>query len=90
MENTGKKKPVVVNKVGANGGGKADKGADYANYFSTYAFLYHLKEMLSDRVRMDAYYHPIFENTRHFKGKVGKHVFLTSVSRLLPHSMSWW
>ncbi|KAG0627023.1 hypothetical protein M758_2G168600 [Ceratodon purpureus] len=25
--------------------------------------------MLSDRVRMDAYYHANFENTRHFKGK---------------------
>ncbi|KAG0614089.1 hypothetical protein M758_6G150400 [Ceratodon purpureus] len=65
VENTGKEKP----EVGANGGGKADKGADYANYFSTYAFLYHQKEMLSDRVRMDAYYHAIFDNARHFKGK---------------------
>jgi hypothetical protein len=59
----------------ANGGGaaaarKADKGADFANYFCTYAFLYHQKEMLSDRVRMDAYYDSIFKNARHFKGKV--------------------
>lgn len=63
----------------ANGGGaasvrtppgKADKGADFANYFCTYAFLYHQKEMLSDRVRMDAYYDSIFRNARHFKGKV--------------------
>ncbi|XP_024383890.1 protein arginine N-methyltransferase PRMT10 [Physcomitrium patens] len=49
--------------------GKADKGADFANYFCTYAFLYHQKEMLSDRVRMDAYYDSIFKNARHFKGK---------------------
>lgn len=49
--------------------GKVDKGADFANYFCTYAFLYHQKEMLSDRVRMDAYYDSIFKNARHFKGK---------------------
>lgn len=47
-----------------------DKGVDYANYFCTYAFLYHQKEMLSDRVRMDAYYNAIFQNKHHFAGKV--------------------
>ncbi|TMW96398.1 protein arginine N-methyltransferase PRMT10 [Solanum lycopersicum] len=46
-----------------------DKGVDYANYFCTYAFLYHQKEMLSDRVRMDAYYNAIFQNKHHFAGK---------------------
>lgn len=46
-----------------------DKAADFANYFCTYAFLYHQKEMLSDRVRMDAYYSSIFRNIRHFVGK---------------------
>lgn len=51
------------------GGGVVDKGADFANYFCTYAFLYHQKEMLSDRVRMDAYYTAIFENKHHFEGK---------------------
>ncbi|GLJ35076.1 hypothetical protein SUGI_0705680 [Cryptomeria japonica] len=53
----------------AGGGGVVDKGADFANYFCTYAFLYHQKEMLSDRVRMDAYYTAIFENKHHFEGK---------------------
>ncbi|KAJ7299895.1 hypothetical protein O6H91_10G013300 [Diphasiastrum complanatum] len=48
---------------------KMDKAADFANYFCTYAYLYHQKEMLSDRVRMDAYYHAIFRNARHFAGK---------------------
>ncbi|XP_051113740.1 protein arginine N-methyltransferase PRMT10 [Andrographis paniculata] len=46
-----------------------DKGADFANYFCTYGFIYHQKEMLSDRVRMDAYFNAIFENKHHFQGK---------------------
>ncbi|KMZ71529.1 Arginine N-methyltransferase family protein [Zostera marina] len=46
-----------------------DKGVDFANYFCTYAFLYHQKEMLSDRVRMDAYCMSIFKNKHHFKDK---------------------
>lgn len=54
-----------------NGGAPAvDKEVDFAQYFCTYAFLYHQKEMLSDRVRMDAYYNSIFQNKHHFKGKV--------------------
>ncbi|OWM65978.1 hypothetical protein CDL15_Pgr015403 [Punica granatum] len=54
-----------------NGGAPAavDKGVDFANYFCTYAYLYHQKEMLSDRVRMDAYYDAIFKNKHHFIGK---------------------
>ncbi|XP_057768123.1 protein arginine N-methyltransferase PRMT10 [Salvia miltiorrhiza] len=50
--------------------GVVDKGVDFANYFCTYGFLYHQKEMLCDRVRMDAYYNAVFENKHHFKGKV--------------------
>ncbi|KAG9459702.1 hypothetical protein H6P81_004210 [Aristolochia fimbriata] len=53
----------------ASGGGSVDRGVDFANYFCTYAFLYHQKEMLSDRVRMDAYYNAIFKNQDHFRGK---------------------
>lgn len=60
--------------VGGGGGssssnGSVDKGVDFAQYFCTYAFLYHQKEMLSDRVRMDAYYNSIFKNKNHFQGK---------------------
>ncbi|CAJ1975447.1 unnamed protein product [Sphenostylis stenocarpa] len=56
--------------AGAGGrGAPVPKDVDYANYFCTYAFLYHQKEMLSDRVRMDAYFNAIFENKRHFAGK---------------------
>lgn len=46
-----------------------DKGVDYAQYFCTYAFLYHQKDMLSDRVRMDAYFNAIFQNKHHFIDK---------------------
>ncbi|OVA00495.1 Protein arginine N-methyltransferase [Macleaya cordata] len=53
----------------SNGVGGVDKGVDFANYFCTYGFLYHQKEMLCDRVRMDAYYNSIFQNKEHFHGK---------------------
>ncbi|XP_047339117.1 protein arginine N-methyltransferase PRMT10-like [Impatiens glandulifera] len=46
-----------------------DKAVDFANYFCTYSFLYHQKEMLCDRVRMNAYYNAVFENKHHFQGK---------------------
>ncbi|KAL5571483.1 hypothetical protein UlMin_021080 [Ulmus minor] len=59
-----------ANRASNGGSGPAvDKGVDYAQYFCTYSFLYHQKEMLSDRVRMDAYFSSIFENKHHFKGK---------------------
>ncbi|KAK7411220.1 hypothetical protein VNO78_02652 [Psophocarpus tetragonolobus] len=59
-----------ANAVVVGGRGAAvPKDVDFANYFCTYAFLYHQKEMLSDRVRMDAYFNAIFENKRHFASK---------------------
>ncbi|KAG6502832.1 hypothetical protein ZIOFF_035120 [Zingiber officinale] len=54
----------------AAAGATVDKEVDFANYFCTYAFLYHQKEMLADRVRMDAYFNAVFQNKHHFKGKV--------------------
>lgn len=59
------------NRMSTSNGGATvvDKGVDFANYFCTYAYLYHQKEMLSDRVRMDAYYKAVFENKHHFQGK---------------------
>ncbi|WVZ20905.1 hypothetical protein V8G54_008227 [Vigna mungo] len=50
-------------------GAPVPKDVDFANYFCTYAFLYHQKDMLSDRVRMDAYFNAIFENKKHYAGK---------------------
>ncbi|WJX72824.1 class I-like SAM-binding methyltransferase super [Trifolium repens] len=57
----------------ATGGGRGTtvaKEVDYVNYFCTYSFLYHKKEMLSDRVRMDAYFNAVLENKHQFKDKV--------------------
>jgi protein arginine N-methyltransferase 1 len=50
-------------------GNEADKAADYANYFCSYAYLYHQKQMLMDHVRMKAYYNAIMLNKHLFEGK---------------------
>ena len=51
-------------------GGEAEKAADFANYFCSYAFLYHQKQMLMDHVRMRAYHNAIMMNKSLFQGKV--------------------
>eukprot|EP01035_Chromulina_nebulosa_P021290 gene21290-27585_t len=51
-------------------GNEADKAADYANYFCSYAYLYHQKQMLMDHVRMRAYHNSIMLNKHLFEGKV--------------------
>ncbi|GFS37441.1 protein arginine methyltransferase 10 [Actinidia rufa] len=53
-----------------SGGTAVDKSVDFANYFCTYGFLYHQKEMLCDRVGMDSYYNAVFDNKHHFDGKI--------------------
>ncbi|CAL0327774.1 unnamed protein product [Lupinus luteus] len=58
-----------ANAAGGRSGPTLDKDVDFAQYFCTYSFLYHQKEMLSDRVRMDAYFNAIFDNKHHFNGK---------------------
>lgn len=63
-------------RTGSSHGGVVDKGVDFAQYFCTYAFLYHQKEMLSDRVRMDAYFNAIFQNKHHFNGKARTLLFI--------------
>ncbi|KAK3128361.1 hypothetical protein QOZ80_6BG0460520 [Eleusine coracana subsp. coracana] len=55
---------------GPSGAPVVDKEVDFANYFCTYAYLYHQKEMLCDRVRMDAYHSAVFRNAHHFRDKV--------------------
>jgi type I protein arginine methyltransferase len=55
---------------GSSGAPAVDKEVDFANYFCTYGYLYHQKEMLCDRVRMDAYHSAVFRNAPHFSGKV--------------------
>lgn len=44
--------------------------SDYANYFCTYSFLYHQKDMLEDHKRTGAYYRACMNNSMSFKGKV--------------------
>ena len=50
-------------------GTEGAKAADYANYFSSYAYIYHQKQMLSDGARMRAYRDAILGNPASFKGK---------------------
>jgi len=51
-------------------GTEADKAADYANYFCSYAYLYHQKQMLMDHNRMRAYHSAIMSNKHLFEGKI--------------------
>ena len=52
-----------------NGDEKA-KASDFANYFCSYAQLYHQKQMLADHNRMAAYHTAILGNSDVFKDKV--------------------
>jgi hypothetical protein len=52
-----------------NGDAKA-KATDFANYFCSYAQLYHQKQMLADHNRMAAYHSAILGNSNVFKDKV--------------------
>jgi len=45
------------------------QGLDFANYFVSYGYLYHQKDMLQDRGRMDAYRTAILNNPDCFRGK---------------------
>ncbi|RQM10446.1 hypothetical protein B5M09_013137, partial [Aphanomyces astaci] len=38
-----------------------EESSDFANYFCTYGFIYHQKQMLSDTLRMQRYRDAIFE-----------------------------
>lgn len=70
----------VGNGAGESGGDKtsnmvvtkpADIGdADFANYFCTYGYLYHQKDMLEDQNRMTAYNNAVRLNPDSFKDKV--------------------
>jgi len=50
--------------------GEAPEGQDFANYFCTYAFIYHQKDMLEDHKRTGAYFNSVMQNRRQFEGKV--------------------
>jgi hypothetical protein len=72
---------AATSSAAAGAAPPVDKEVDFANYFCTYAYLYHQKEMLCDRVRMDAYHSAVFRNPHHFRGKVRKR-FLPVPTRL--------
>jgi type I protein arginine methyltransferase len=61
-----------------NGDAKA-KATDFANYFCSYAQLYHQKQMLADHNRMAAYHSAILGNSNVFKDKVSLWCFLQSL-----------
>eukprot|EP00798_Chlamydomonas_sp_ICE-L_P029086 gene29086-32297_t len=50
--------------------GAAPGATDFANYFCTYSYIYHQKEMLEDSKRTGAYYQAVMSNKRQFQGKV--------------------
>ena len=74
--------PMDADGAGARGDGDArtanlvvtkpkDIGdADFANYFCTYGYLYHQKDMLEDQNRMTAYSDAVRLNPDSFRGKV--------------------
>mmetsp|Transcript_2034 Transcript_2034/g.4594 ORF Transcript_2034/g.4594 Transcript_2034/m.4594 type:complete len:369 (-) Transcript_2034:88-1194(-) len=47
-----------------------ERSTDYSNYFCSYGYLYHQKEMLEDTVRMDSYRTAILGNASCFEDKV--------------------
>lgn len=51
-------------------GSEKAKATDFANYFCSYAQLYHQKQMLADHNRMAAYHAAIMGNADAFKDKV--------------------
>lgn len=51
-------------------GDEKAKATDFANYFCSYAQLYHQKQMLVDHNRMASYHQAIMGNTDVFKDKV--------------------
>ncbi len=50
--------------------GDAPEGTDFANYFCTYAYLYHQKDMLEDHKRTGAYFMACLKNQKVFQDKV--------------------
>lgn len=49
---------------------EGEKASDYANYFCSYAYLYHQKQMLMDHTRMRSYYSAIMGNKSLFEDKI--------------------
>ena len=63
-----KKRPPKIEELMT--GPEGLRAADYANYFSSYAYIYHQKQMLTDARRMEAYRDAILGNAANFRDKV--------------------
>ena len=63
-------KKVNIDNSNIMKGGEAAKAADFANYFVSYAYLYHQKQMLTDHKRMQAYHSAIINNSELFQDKI--------------------
>jgi len=50
--------------------GEAPESTDYANYFCTYSYIYHQKDMLEDHKRTGAYYMACMQNRAQFANRV--------------------
>ncbi|KAI8105636.1 hypothetical protein M9434_000218 [Picochlorum sp. BPE23] len=50
--------------------GQAPESTDFANYFCTYSYLYHQKDMLEDHKRTGAYFDACMKNHKVFQDKV--------------------
>lgn len=48
---------------------QGESATDFANYFVSYGYLYHQKDMLQDKGRMDGYRNAILGNAKCFEGK---------------------
>jgi len=59
-----------TNDIPSFNGDEKAKASDFANYFCSYAQLYHQKQMLADHNRMAAYHSAILGNADVFKDKV--------------------
>ena len=64
-------------------GDEKAKATDFANYFCSYAQLYHQKQMLVDHNRMASYHQAIMGNAEVFKDKVSDRLSLPNNERHL-------
>ncbi|GMI39628.1 hypothetical protein TeGR_g6602, partial [Tetraparma gracilis] len=58
------------NNIPSFDGTEESRATDFANYFCSYAQIFHQKQMLSDTARMAAYHSSIMTNPALFKDKV--------------------
>lgn len=70
MTSTGFINASETGEIPSFNGSEKERASDFANYFCSYAQLYHQKQMLADHNRMAAYHSAIMGNAHVFKDKV--------------------